>query len=129
MLQSLYYYHANITYVYDGDTCTADIDLGLDVWKKSEKIRLNRINTPELRGDEREAGLVSRDRLRELVQGKEVIIQTVKDRREKYGRYLGEIWLMDETGKFNNINDQLVAEGLAEYYLTSDTEPLVFDLE
>ena len=46
-----------------------DIDLGLDIWQKNEKISLARINTPELRGDEREAGIKSRDALIDLILG------------------------------------------------------------
>lgn len=110
-----FHYHAVIRKVYDGDTCTADIDLGLGVWKHGEKLRLYRIDTPELRGDERRDGLVSRDRLRELILGKEVLLQTVKDKKGKYGRYLAEIWLAIDDGAWANVNDQLVREGLAEY--------------
>jgi micrococcal nuclease len=29
MKSHLYYYRALVSYVYDGDTCTVDIDLGL----------------------------------------------------------------------------------------------------
>ncbi|HEY6434965.1 MAG TPA: thermonuclease family protein, partial [Ignavibacteriaceae bacterium] len=40
---------------------------------------------------------------------------TFKNRREKYGRYLAEIWLEEKKGKFTNINDLLVTEGFAKY--------------
>ncbi len=63
----LYYYKAKIISVYDGDTVRVDIDLGLSTWIKNEKLRLARINAPELRGDEREAGMAARDFLREYV--------------------------------------------------------------
>ena len=49
---ALYHYRAVVISVYDGDTCRMDIDLGLDIWQKNEKIRLVRINTPELRGND-----------------------------------------------------------------------------
>ena len=110
----LYHYKALITAAYDGDTVTAEIDLGLKTLVKGEKLRLHRINTPEMRGPEKEAGKVSRDWLRSRILGKEVIVETVKDKRGKYGRYLAEIWL-EENGSFTNINDELVAQGLAEY--------------
>lgn len=110
----LYHYIADIIDVYDGDTCTIDIDLGLHTWIKGEKIRLNRINAPELRGTERAKGLESRDFLRSLILNKKVIIETIKDKKEKYGRYLAEIWLEDENGKFNNINDEMVKNGFAK---------------
>jgi micrococcal nuclease len=115
MEKVLYHYKAIIIEVYDGDTCTIDIDLGLNIWNKGEKIRLNRINAPELRGDEKTKGLESRDYLRSLILAKEVFIETIKDKKEKYGRYLAEVWLEDENGKFININDEMVKNGLAKY--------------
>ena len=110
-----YHYHAKVISVYDGDTCKVDIDLGMGIWKRRETLRLHRINTPELRGEERQQGLVSRDRLRELIDGKVILLETVKDKKGKYGRYLAEVWLATEDGSWKNINDQLVLEGLAEY--------------
>ncbi len=114
-IKPYYTYRALVVSVYDGDTCTVDIDLGMGVWVRGEKIRLYRINTPEVRGDQREDGLISRDRLRELIDGKSIILETIRDKKGKYGRYLGEIWLETEGGDPVNINDLLVSEGLAEY--------------
>jgi len=115
MVKSLYHYKAFVASVYDGDTITVDIDLGLHVTMKKEKIRLARINAPELRGKEREEGIKSRDFLRERVLKKEIYLETIKDRKGKYGRYLGEIWLRGENGKYFNVNDELVEKGFAEY--------------
>lgn len=112
---SLYHYKGVITSVYDGDTCTVDIDLGLHSWVRDEKLRLNRINAPELKGNEKPEGLKSRDFLRSKILGKEVTIQTIKDKEEKYGRYLAEIWLEEKKGEFTNINDLLVKEKFAVY--------------
>jgi micrococcal nuclease len=111
----LYHYIANVVDVYDGDTCTVDIDLGLHTWIKGEKVRLNRINAPELRGAERAKGLKSRDFLRSLILNKQLVIETIRDKKGKYGRYLGEIWLVDEKGKSININDKMVTNGFAKY--------------
>lgn len=113
MKNNLYNYKAFVTAVYDGDTCTVDIDLGLHCWVKNEKIRLARINAPELRGSEREQGLESRDYLRKLILNKEVLLQTIKDKKEKYGRYLGEIWI-DSGSKQVNVNDLIVKKGFAK---------------
>ena len=112
---TLYHYKAKVTSVYDGDTCTVDIDLGLHTWVNGEKIRLNRINAPEVKGTERSKGLKSRDFLRNKIEGKEIFIQTIKDEKEKYGRYLGEIWLEESKDNFININDLIVKEGYAVY--------------
>jgi micrococcal nuclease len=110
MIKQQYLYDAMVTDVYDGDTVTVDIDLGLCIWVRGEKLRLHRINAPELRGDERPDGLVSRDWLREQILNKCVVIETIRDKKGKYGRYLAEIWLGDV-----NVNDALVNEGLAQY--------------
>ena len=116
MKHQLYHYKAVVTSVYDGDTCTVDIDLGLHAWIRGEKLRLHRINAPELRGKERPKGILSRDFLKSKIEGKEITIETIKDKKGKYGRYLGEIWFEETKGNFININDLLVTEGYAKYH-------------
>ncbi len=76
-------------------------------------IRLSDINSPEVRGDEREAGLISRDWLRAKILNKEVIIETIKDKKGKYGRWLGEVWINEGT-EYLNVNMLLVTNGMAE---------------
>lgn len=107
----MYEYKAFVRKVYDGDTVTVDLDLGFDVCLQKQKIRLLRINAPEVRGSERPQGLISRDRLREKIGNKWVRIKTQKDKKGTWGRWLGEIWLEEEC-----INDWLLSEGLAEEY-------------
>ena len=81
---------------------------------RGEKIRLWRINAPQIRGANRKDDLASRDFLRELILGREVLLQTIRDKRCKYGRYLGEIVV--KQGRNNvNANDALVQDGHAEY--------------
>lgn len=109
---NLYTYRAKVTAVYDGDTVTADIDLGFSVVIKGQTVRLARINAPEVRGESAESGIKSRDALRSQVLGKSVVLRTIKDAREKYGRWLGEIWVDGVC-----INDWLLSEGLAVKYL------------
>lgn len=109
MVPTPYIYNAHVTSIYDGDTITVDIDLGLDTWRNNERIRLYGIDTPEVRGDEREQGLVSRDWLRGQILDCDIVLQTIKDRSGKYGRLLGIVWYNGE-----NINEALVKHGLAE---------------
>ena len=100
----MYHYKAKIIAVYDGDTVTAMVDLGFLHFQEM-KLRLFGIDTPELRGEEREQGMVVRDLLREMILDKEVEIHSYKDKQGKYGRYLATIvidgldinrWLLDE---------------------------------
>lgn len=120
----LYRYRAVITDVYDGDTVTADIDLGFNTWRRGERLRLEGIDTPEVRGDERPAGLVARDALRALVLGREVTVCTLADRRGrdmqgKYGRYLVRIYLdapSQGVAPGTDVNAWLVRHDLAEPY-------------
>lgn len=109
-MENIYQYKALVTKVYDADTITADIDLGFHVSLKGEKIRLFRINAPEVRGPEREKGIISRDWLREKILNKEIILITHKDKKGKYGRWLADVWMDDVC-----INDELVNQSLAVY--------------
>ena len=116
----LYYYAANVTAVYDGDTITVDLDLGLGVWRHGQAIRLWKVNTPELKGADRERGLAVRDLVRQLVLNKSVLVRTIldkwgEDRNEKFGRLLGEVLVPseDDTAAPTNLNELLLAQGLA----------------
>jgi micrococcal nuclease len=115
LADSLYYYQAVVRSVYDGDTLTVDIDLGMNNWVHGEKLRLLRINTPEVKGETRAAGFAARDFLRSLIDGKTIVIETYKDDKEKYGRYLAEVWVQDDNKRYFNVNDRMVKEGHAEY--------------
>lgn len=110
-MSDLYTYNARCTQVYDGDSITVNIDLGFNHWMLNQKIRLFGINTPEVRGSERLSGLIARDRLRDLIEGREIILASHRDRAGKYGRWLGTIYIDDI-----NINKLLLDEGLATIY-------------
>ena len=110
-MEKLYLYNAFVEKVYDGDTITCDIDCGFGIILKKQKIRLYGINTPEIKGIEREKGIKSRDKLREKILNKNIIIKTIKDKKGKYGRILGIIYYNNE-----NINDWLISNNLATKY-------------
>lgn len=107
----MYEYRAIVTKVYDGDTVTLDIDLGLGVWVRDKSVRLAGIDAPEVRGPEREVGLDARDALKDLILNKEVKIKTYKDKKGKYGRYIVDIYLDDVF-----VNGWLVHNDWAEIY-------------
>ena len=98
-------YPATVTKVLDGDTIEVIIDLGLGVTKK-ETIRFLGVSAPEIRlnsklpkeesAKQKARGLEVKRLLEEKIINKEVTLQTVKDRRGKYGRLLGIIFLKGE---------------------------------
>jgi len=104
-----------VTSVYDGDTITVDFDLGMRVKREGLKLRLYNINSPELRGKSLEKGRESRDFLRSKILNEKVIIQTIKDKKGKYGRYLAKVWLEESDGSWCSINELMVTEGFATY--------------
>lgn len=86
-------------------------------------VRLYGVNTPEIRGPSRAAGLKSKAYVEQAIPvGSTVVVQTYK--AEKYGRYLADIRYLpgstdrDEIqAKSRLLNKELVEKGLAvEYY-------------
>ncbi len=109
--QPVFTYAATVVSVYDGDTATLLIDVGFSCFRK-EKVRLLRIDAPELTGQTRAAGLASRDYLRAILPfGSSCVVTTIKDKQEKYGRYLAEIYVHDG----RNVSDLMVHAGHAVY--------------
>jgi micrococcal nuclease len=112
-----YVYRAKCVSVYDGDTMTVDLDLGFGVWMKKQKLRLFGINAPEMRGEEKERGKISRDAVRGMApEGCELVVSTHKDKKGKYGRWLASVYCTSKSnpdGPMMCINDALVSRGLA----------------
>lgn len=106
----MYHYRAHVLRVYDGDTITVRVDLGFRTFTE-QRLRLARINAWEVRGSERPAGLIARDWLRTRILNKPVLVETLKDRTGKFGRFIAEIKTLDGA----NVNDQLVNLGHAKY--------------
>lgn len=112
---SLYEYRATITRVVDGDTVRATVELGCDV-RINLVLRLAGINAPEMSTPE---GVLAREHLITLIGVDPVTrifapltILTVKDRREKFGRYLAT--LIRDDGM--DLNRAMVDGGFAVVY-------------
>jgi len=115
----VYEYKATIIDIYDADTMTLEIDLGFNI-KITEKVRLYGIDTPELRTknkQEKKLGYEARDYLRNLLLDKDVTIQTIKDKKGKFGRYLVVVYYEDD-----NINNHLIDLGYAKEYFGGTKE-------
>jgi micrococcal nuclease len=98
--------------VYDADTLMEmQLDLGFGVSIVATG-RLEGINAPEVRGAEKERGIVAREWLKARIDiANDVIVETLpSDERPqgKYGRWLITVWADGE-----NLNDLLVSEGFA----------------
>jgi micrococcal nuclease len=110
----MYTYKAAVIRIVDGDTVIVDIDLGFGIWLREQSIRLAKINTPEIRGASKKAGLAAKDFLSSLILNKWVCIRTEKG-QEKYGRWLATI-LIEEDKNLIDINSKMVKEGYAVVY-------------
>ncbi|MBI2167789.1 MAG: thermonuclease family protein [Candidatus Omnitrophica bacterium] len=86
---SLYTYKARVEEVLDGDTLKVDFHLGLGS-RKGETIRLNHIDCPEL--DTPEGRAAKRFVESELAGSEFITLKSVRTRKEKWGRYLGDIF-------------------------------------
>ena len=126
----LYNYNARVLRVVDGDTIDVMIDLGLHIQVK-ERCRLLGVNTPETYGVKKDsveykAGMSAKVWLMEeigevfdcsgtVVDPAEhpVRIVTTKDKKGKYGRYLAEVFVGDDT---ESINTKLIRMGFGAEY-------------
>ena len=109
----MYEYNAKLLRVVDGDTLDVSIDLGFDVWVK-KRVRLYGINAPESRTrdlEEKKKGIAAKEKLQELLEASNGIFVIKSHGVGKYGRCLGTIYVEGD-----NINERLLAEGLAEKY-------------
>ena len=105
-----YVYAARCVQVIDGDTLDLDIDLGFHVTLR-QRVRLRGIDTPELRGPQRELAEAARQAVDAWLQDDIVLIRTERDQTDKYGRMLADVW-----GNGLNLSDYLVERGLARRY-------------
>ena len=104
-----FWYQATVISNHDGDTITLNIDLGRRQYS-IDSIRLIGMNAPEL---SQPGGYEARDFLRFMCpQGTEVRIQTFKNKNDKYGRWLGKVYLPTEGG-VDCVNDMMMAAGHA----------------
>lgn len=110
----MYKYKIKTIRVIDGDTLIADIDLGFDITLKDKVIRLDGIDTLEIKSKvqmERELANTAKIRLEELTLGKDILINS-GSKSDKYGRCLAHLYTDDGI----NINELLVSECLAVEY-------------
>ncbi len=105
-------YEAIVVDVIDGDTIIASVTLDFDI-RVELTFRLLGIDTPEVKGVSKEAGVAASVYLNDRIINKTIQIQTVKtkkgkNKKDKYGRYLGRLFLDDI-----DLNQELIDKGYA----------------
>lgn len=107
---------------YDGDTIDFRIrksfDFGFGYLVKGEKkicVRLYGVDTFELRDKspaKKKRAYAARDYVKEILSGADqIILETIKDKTGKYGRYLAIVYWIEDNKKFC-LNSQLVENKL-----------------
>ena len=111
---------ANYKRCYDGDTCTVDIPIDNlpDIFSKNISVRINGVDTPEIRGKcqlEKCLAYIARDMVRERLDGKEINLANVA--KDKYFRVLADLqYREDASSEWINIVDIIIANGLGVEY-------------
>jgi endonuclease YncB( thermonuclease family) len=132
-LNDPYVYNADLVRVVDGDTARlrlwrpfrAEWDFGFYIKEEINSVRsiemncrLFGINTPETRGvskEEKARGDAATAELARLLGLGAIRARTSKP--DKYGRWLVELWVVDEAGVSTNVNASLVEGGFAIPYM------------
>ena len=105
--------------VVDGDTVDLILDLGFRITRQ-DRFRLYGpeasgdmgLNAPELKTD---AGIAAKAWLvsEVVIAARDLVAQTVKDKRDKYGRWLVVLLVQQPNGTCRNLNAAMVAAGHA----------------
>lgn len=102
---------AEIVEWYDGDTAVVNVTT-------QYRVRLLDCWAPEVKGDEKESGLKSKEYIKSICpEGSTVRLKIPTTGRLQdsltFGRVLGEIWSQSEDGEWHNVSDQMVKDGFA----------------
>lgn len=106
----LWVYRARVERVIDGDTLAIRLDQGLHT-ERVEQVRLLGVNTPEVKGASRPAGLAATAFVKRWLSDAggdwPLVVQTEKS--DAFGRFLATVW--DAAGRC--LNDDLLSAGHA----------------
>jgi endonuclease YncB( thermonuclease family) len=125
-----FWYTAEVLRVVDGDTVQVRLSLGCDTFRR-ETLRVYGINAPESKGATAVAGKAARDFLNSLLGlGGPVLVHTILDKNEKFGRLLAHVFLPDLAKStaaapvWNpvTVSQQMIAAGHAVPYLGGKRE-------
>lgn len=109
----MYEYRANMIRIIDGDTFHLDVDLGFYI-RQEQYVRLASVDTPEIRGEEREAGLKAKQFVEDRIPpGTDVEIKSYLI--GSFGRFVADVFYWEE-GERKSLANELLNAGLAEHY-------------
>ena len=113
---TLYEYKAELVRVVDGDTVDLAVDLGFR-HRFTDRFRLYGINTPE-RGEK--GWSAANEHLTSLLayRGKPIGLRTHIDKRDKYGRWLAELYVTLTDGTILFVNQDMIDRGYAVRYMS-----------
>ena len=120
----MFEYNAHILRVVDGDTLHVLVDLGLDIQQRIT-LRLAGVNTPEMSTTDGPIAkqftvdwlINQRPSDIAMMAQTPIRVRTIKDKKEKYGRYLAVVWPYDathtteSTTTVGSLNSNLIAQG------------------
>lgn len=118
-----YIMKATVTRILDGDTVVVDISPAFHIVLKEYKLRLYGVDTSET--DSKDPATLKRARaakafVADAILGKQVLVQSIRMTRsgdekiDSFGRYLMVVYYEDANGVTQNLNQQLLALGLAD---------------
>lgn len=118
MESNLYHYKFYITRVIDGDTFAGDLDLGFGIVMLHKRLRLFGINTPEIRGSNKEEGLAVKAFVEDLLSEHEfIIIRSAEKSFDSFGRLLCEVFYKDPAcNTWESLNALLLQTDRADIY-------------
>lgn len=113
----MYEYQAKYIDNYDGDTIHFQVDLGFGIFH-SITVRLWNIDTYEMNSKnekEKQLALDARNFVRDrLLNSDNIVIQTFKDKKEKYGRYLAIVIFKARNGEMKDLAEEIRKECCVE---------------
>jgi micrococcal nuclease len=109
----VFYYLAKCKQVTDGDTIKLIVDQGFGIFNDTI-FRFYKFDAPEITSkDPLEAarGEKAKEYLVSLIEGKTIEVKTYKDKKEKYGRYLCEVFLRDANNDLIDVIQEMKNKG------------------
>lgn len=119
----MYEYQAVVRKITDGDSIWVDVDLGFKQWAHDQELRLVGIQAPDLHPAKEAATAWMKDT---LPLGSVVTIQTIKDKRESFGRMLALVFLTSPIdASVLCLNEAIVDAGFAVVWNGKGKKPAI----